>query len=137
MGFFMRVNSEHQETNTVLDKLKWVIVLALLVVAIWGNFYFSESNFIYQASPLVRIIAVIVVSLLALLLACTTRSGKSVLGFARESRMELRKVVWPTRKETVQTTLLIAVITIIASLFLWGLDSIMIRVISFITLLGH
>ncbi|QIQ20824.1 preprotein translocase subunit SecE [Zophobihabitans entericus] len=133
----MRVNSENQEASPVLDKLKWVVALVLLVGMIWGNFYFSEPNPIYLASPLVRIIAMIVIAILALVLVLTTARGKATLSFARESRTELRKVVWPTRKEAMQTTLLIAVITVIASLFLWGLDSLIIRLISFVTMLGH
>lgn len=133
----MRVNSEHQETGTTLDKFKWLVVFALFIVIVWGNFYFSEPNPVYQANGIVRVVAVVVLSVLTLLLAANTSKGKQFLVFAKESRLEARKVVWPTRRETVQTTLIIAVVTIISSLFLWGLDSIMIRLVSFFTLLGH
>ncbi|WP_392566527.1 preprotein translocase subunit SecE [Utexia brackfieldae] len=133
----MRVNSEHQETGTTFDKFKWLVVFALFIVIVWGNFYFSEPNPVYQANGIVRIIAVVVLSVLALLLAANTYKGKQFLVFAKESRLEARKVVWPSRRETVQTTLIIAVVTIISSLFLWGLDSIMIRLVSFFTMLGH
>lgn len=132
-----QTNSENHETNAVVDKFKWVLVLLLVVFVIWGNFYFSEPNRLYQANSLVRIIAVVVLSLLALFLALTTLKGRSFLTFAKESRMELRKVVWPTRKEAVQTTLLIAVICMVVALFLWGLDSIIIKLVSLITSIGH
>nr|WP_281271081.1 preprotein translocase subunit SecE [Orbus hercynius] len=67
----------------------------------------------------------------------TTNKGKSFITFAKESRMEVRKVVWPTRKETIQTTLLIAVITIVVGLCLWGLDTFFFWGISKLTVLGH
>nr|WP_237397867.1 MULTISPECIES: preprotein translocase subunit SecE [unclassified Gilliamella] len=67
----------------------------------------------------------------------TTNTGKSFLLFLQESRKELRKVVWPTRKETTQTTLLIAVITIVAGLVLWGMDSLFRSVVFYLTLIGR
>jgi len=133
----MRENNEHLEAKETLDKLKWLVVFILFVVVVWGNFYFSEPKSIYTVNFIIRIISVVVLSAIMLLLAATTRRGKQILIFVKEARIELRKVVWPNRRETIQTTILIAVITIIASLFLWGLDSIMIRLVSFLTLLGH
>jgi preprotein translocase subunit SecE len=130
----MRANIEHQEKESGLDKLKWLVVLALFIIVVWGNFYFAEPNAIYQANAIVRIVVVGILAVLALILAATTSKGKQILIFAQESRQELRKVVWPTRRETLQTTFLIAMVTLVASLFLWGLDSITIRIISFLTL---
>lgn len=133
----MRENNEHLEAKETLDKLKWLVVFILFVAVVWGNFYFSEPKSIYTVNFIIRIISVVVLSAIMLLLVATTRRGKQILIFAKEARIELRKVVWPNRRETIQTTILIAVITIIASLFLWGLDSITIRLVSFLTLLGH
>ncbi|TEA27087.1 preprotein translocase subunit SecE [Candidatus Schmidhempelia bombi] len=130
----MRANIEHQEKETGLDKLKWLVVLALFIIVVWGNFYFAEPNAIYQANTIVRVVVVGILAVLALILAATTSKGKQILVFAQESRQELRKVVWPTRRETIQTTLLIAMVTLVSSLFLWGLDNITIRIISFLTL---
>lgn len=133
----MRTNSENQETRGSLDKIKWALIILLIAFVVWGNYYFSVPNSLYQPNVIVRVIGVVIVSVLALILAITTVKGKSIINFAKESRMELRKVVWPTRKEAVQTTLLIAVITIIVGLCLWGLDTLLILGISFLTTLGH
>ena len=70
---------------------------------------------------------------LALFSAAMTGKGKTFLGFAKESRLEVRKVVWPTRQETVQTTLIILAVSTIVGLVLWGLDGVFVRVVSFIT----
>ncbi|MCO6560825.1 MAG: preprotein translocase subunit SecE, partial [Gilliamella sp.] len=92
---------------------------------------------IYQPNTIVRIIVVAVISLLTLLIAITTNKGKSFLLFLQESRKELRKVVWPTRKETAQTTLLVAAITLIVGLALWGMDSVFRSIIFYLTLIGR
>ncbi|WP_176700216.1 MULTISPECIES: preprotein translocase subunit SecE [unclassified Gilliamella] len=109
----------------------------LIVFVVWGNFYFAGPNDIYQPNTIVRIIAVIVTSLLTLLIAITTNKGKSFLFFLQESRKELRKVVWPTRKKTAQTTLLIAAITVIVGLALWGMDSLFRSIIFYLTSIGR
>ncbi|MWP50236.1 preprotein translocase subunit SecE [Gilliamella sp. Lep-s21] len=131
------MSNESQNPNTILDKFKWSLVLVLITFVVWGNFYFSGPNDIYQPNTIVRIIAVVIISLLALFIAMTTNTGKSFLLFLQESRKELRKVVWPTRKETTQTTLLIAVITIVAGLVLWGMDSLFRSVVFYLTLIGR
>lgn len=133
----MLVSNESQDTSTVLDKFKWVLVLVLIALIVWGNSYFSTPNDIYQPNTIVRIIAVVVISLLTLFIAFTTNKGKSFITFLQESRKELRKVVWPTRKESVQTTLLIAVITVIVGTALWGMDSLFRSIIFYLTLIGR
>jgi preprotein translocase subunit SecE len=133
----MLVSNESQDTSTVLDKFKWVLVLVLITLVVWGNAYFSGPNDIYQPNPIVRIIAVVVISLLTLFIAFTTNKGKSFITFLQESRKELRKVVWPARKETVQTTLLIAVVTVIVGTALWGMDSLFRSIIFYLTSIGR
>ena len=133
----MLVSNESQDTSTVLDKFKWVLVLVLIALIVWGNSYFSTPNDIYQPNTIVRIIAVVVISLLTLFIAFTTNKGKSFITFLQESRKELRKVVWPTRKEAVQTTLLIAVITVIVGTALWGMDSLFRSIIFYLTSIGR
>lgn len=133
----MSVVSDSQETSKLFDRFKWLAVLVLVVFVVWGNFYFAEPNPIYQVDAVFRIIAVFVLSILALFVALTTLKGRSFISFAKDSRVEMRKVVWPTRKETIQTTLLIAVITIVVGLCLWGMDSLFLWGITKLTMLGH
>ena len=65
--------------------------------------------------------------------AAVTGKGRQFLTFAKESRTEVRKVVWPTRQEATQTTLIIAVATAIIALLLWGMDAILVRIVGFLT----
>jgi preprotein translocase subunit SecE len=59
--------------------------------------------------------------------------GRNAIDFAKESRTEARKVVWPTRQEAVQTTAIVLVATLIMSLVMWGLDSILFELVGFVT----
>lgn len=117
-----------QSKGKVLNAVLWILsVLAILMAAI-GNTYF-EADF----SIAVRVIAVVLLLVLALVLAALTNQGKKASTFLRESRTEVRKVVWPTRPEATQTTLIVFAVTVVTSLLLWGVDSIIITVIGFLT----
>ena len=101
--------------------------MVLLVAAIAGNSYYRDVTL-----PL-RALAVVVLMVAAAGIALWTTKGKATLAFAREARTEVRKVIWPTRQETLHTTLIVAAVTAVMSLILWGLDGILVRLVSFIT----
>ncbi|WP_416307128.1 preprotein translocase subunit SecE [Neptunicella sp. SCSIO 80796] len=124
----MSVNTE--SASTPLDLLKWLIAIGLLVAAVAGNHIYQDVSVLYRA---LGVVAAVVV---ALLFAASTGKGSQFLNFAKESRTEVRKVVWPTRQETTQTTLIVMVAVVVMSLLLWGLDGIIVRLVSFITGLG-
>ncbi len=65
-----------------------------------------------------------------------TTAGKQVFKFAQESKVELLKVVWPTRQETIQTTTIVIVMVAVTGFILWGVDSVMMWAIAKITHLG-
>jgi preprotein translocase subunit SecE len=110
-----------------IDVLKWLIGLAILVVAVAGNIYFET-----QYSAPVRAAGVIILVLVALFVLKTTRAGGSTWKFCKDARMEMRKVVWPTRQETVQSTGLVIVVVAITALILWGVDSVFALLVSHI-----
>jgi len=116
------------ENNTggMLDVIKWGLAAIFIAVAVSVNTFFPEY------SLLTRVAAILVSASIALLIAATTAKGKSTLGFAKEARIETRKVVWPTRQETIQTTLIIMLSVTIISLVLWGLDGILVRIVAFV-----
>lgn len=123
--------SENTETQSNgLDTLKWIVVIALLVGVVAGNTAYEEQ------SVLIRAVGAVIGIALAGFVAATTEKGSAFITFAKESRMEVRKVVWPTRQEATQTTLIVLAATVVVSLLLWGLDGIIVRLVSFITGLG-
>ena len=123
----MSANTDAQGSGRGLQALKWLVVAVLLIVAIVGNFLYRDVSL-----PL-RAMAVVVIIAIAGALALLTTQGKATVAFAREARTEMRKVIWPTRQETLHTTLIVAAVTAVMSLILWGLDGILVRLVSFIT----
>lgn len=123
----MRINTESQRIHSWMEAIKWFFVFILLFAAIVGNYYYRDMSM-----PLRALAVIIIISLAGLLALCTDK-GKSSIAFARESRTEMYKVIWPTRQETLQTTLVVSVVTVFMSLILWGLDSILIYLVAFIT----
>ena len=119
--------STETPTGGSLDTVKWILVFLLLGGAVFGNYYYGEESALFRALGVVG--AVIVAGLIAL----QTEKGRNGLTFAKESRTEVRKVVWPTRQEAVQTTGIVIVATVIMSLILWGLDSVLYEIVSFVT----
>lgn len=123
----MSVNTEARHHGRSLEMVKWIIVALLLISAVVGNYLYRDITL-----PL-RALAVVILIAVAGGVASLTLQGKATLSFAREARTEMRKVIWPTRQEALQTTLIVAVVTAIASLLLWGLDGILVRLVSYIT----
>ena len=114
----MKASAENQKSEATFEWLKWLVVIILVVIAVVGNYIYKDTNLLY------RVLAVVAILAGALLLASITNKGKNAINFAKEARMEIRKVVWPTRKETVQTSLIVIAATVFMTLVIWGVDSI-------------
>ena len=122
----MNASAENQPSGS-LDSIKWVLVFLLLGGAIVGNYYFGEMSVLLRAGAVVAIVVV------AGFIAMQTQKGIDGLAFAKEARTEVRKVVWPTRQEAVQTTGIVLVATVFMALVLWGLDSLLYALVSYVT----
>ena len=110
--------SQQVESNfNIQSKLLWLIGLCLISLAVWGNSYFSDIGLLY------RVLGVVGILLVSLFVLRFTIFGNQIYNLLLQSSTEIRKVVWPNRTETTQTTLIVTVAVLIASLILWGLDS--------------
>ena len=110
-----------------LDWAKWLVSLVLVLAGLIGNHYYSEVSMPLRTLGWAALLA------LAGWVASTTQKGKWVVEFFRDSRQELRKVVWPTREETMQTTMVVAAMVVILALLLWGMDGVLVWVIGWLT----
>jgi preprotein translocase subunit SecE len=108
-----------EASDTRFDLLKWLVVVALVVIGVVGNQYYSAAPVLY------RVLALIVIAAVAAYVALQTAKGKSFFVLAKEARTEIRKVVWPTRQETAQTTMIVVAVVLVMALLLWGLDSLL------------
>src|SRR3989344_5663130 len=109
------------ETHYVakFDWIKWLLAISLFIAGIVANFHYNSQPWPLRLFGWLFLLGVIVVIVLQ------TYRGRQALDFARESRMELRKVFWPTRQETIQTTLVVAAMVVALALILWGIDGIL------------
>ncbi|MFK8050329.1 MAG: preprotein translocase subunit SecE [Halioglobus sp.] len=106
-------------TVSRFDGLKWIVVAILVAIAVVGNSYFSDQSLLY------RVLGIVALAAVAALVALQTAKGAAFWALIKGSRTEIRKVVWPTRQETVQTTLIVVAVVVVVALFLWGLDSLL------------
>ena len=106
-----------ESTSKTLDNLKWLLAMLVFAAAVVGNSYFVEIAFLY------RVLGVLFLFIIGLGLIAVTNFGSNSIKLMKESRTEIRRVVWPTRTETTQTVLIVVVAIIICALLLWGLDS--------------
>ena len=130
----LEIEKKKNESETVVEKSKglniflWLLAVAIIAASAFGNIYFQD-----QYSTPIRVVAVIVLLLISLEVAATTNQGRKALGFFQDARTELRRIVWPSRPEATQTTFIVVGVTVFVSLILWGLDSIIVSIITFLT----
>jgi preprotein translocase subunit SecE len=101
----------------ILDVLKLLIAAGLLVGGVFGYYWYLEWP---QA---LRVLLVLGGLGAGLGVGATSTQGHRVLAFIQGSRIEIRKVVWPTKQETTQTAIAVFIFTLIMALFFWALDS--------------
>jgi preprotein translocase subunit SecE len=105
----------------MFDKVKLGFAI-LLVVAGIAAFYMVEAQ---VPSVLYRTLGLLVVIAIAVAVAVTTELGSQAVAFSRSAAMEMRKTVWPTRRETTQTTLIVVVAVTILGFMIWMIDQIL------------
>jgi len=116
-----------ENVKSKLNVFYWVLAIALLAAGVVANTHFSEIAWTLRLAGWV-LLFILLAALFAL-----TEEGKRFWVFAKESRVELRKVVWPKREETVKTTMIIAALVVVAAMIMWGLDSILMLMIGWLT----
>ena len=109
------------------DIVKWIVAIGMVLSGIYANAY------VYAAEPaLYRALGLLLVVMVAAGIVMTTVQGKAFWLLAKNARIEIRRVVWPTRIETVQTTALVIAVTLLMALILWLLDTLLSWAVSYI-----
>ena len=101
----------------MVDKIKLVIAFLLIVAGIAGFYYLHDS------AAVLRLASVLVGLLLAAAVAWSSDPGKRFFIFGKDSVAEAKRVVWPSRKETLQTTGVVILFAVTMALFLWAVDA--------------
>jgi len=106
------------------DKIKLGVAFLLVIAGIAGFYALHES------AAIVKLASVLLGVLLAVAVTWTTEPGKRLFMFGKESTAEAKRVVWPTRKETMQTTAIVVMFAVIMALFLWTVDASLMLVVN-------
>lgn len=111
------MNTQAEAQTSILDIVKQVFSVVLVIGGIAAFYYFAE-----QVQLIYRVLGLIVIVAAVLGMMLTTELGRSVWSFVQDSKIEVRKVVWPTKDETTRTTLLVFAMVAVVALILWLLD---------------
>ena len=112
------MNAKVEEKEFKLDPLKWLVVIALVLGGAVAN-----SVFAAEFQLIVRVVALVALGLVALFVAVNTAKGHAFWSLLKAAQVEFRKVVWPSRQEVTQTTLIVVVIVVIMACILWLVDT--------------
>jgi len=110
------VVTKAEQTASGLDTVKLVTALLVLIAGVVAFYYFEDE------SQLLRVIGMLALAVTAFFIVSTTDIGRRGLGFVRDAKVEVRKVVWPTRTETTQTTIAVLIMVFLVAIMLWLID---------------
>ena len=102
--------------NVNFDILKLAVAVLIVISGIVGFYIFADNSVLLRTLGLLSCVSV------SVFIALQTEKGRDTWAFFHDAQIEVRKVVWPTRQETVQTTMIVILVVIIVSILLWLLD---------------
>jgi preprotein translocase subunit SecE len=121
------MDTKVENEPTFVDTAKLILAVGILAAGFVAYYYFGDS------SVLLRVVGVLIAVAVAGVVALQSAQGQTLWKFVQASRVELRKVVWPTREETIQTTIAVLIFAVIMGVFFWLLDLLLLYITSKIT----
>ncbi len=115
----MNTGTTESSESGIIDIIKLLASATILVSGLFAYYYYIEMSL-----PL-RVLCVLGAVVVGIGVAMTSIQGKRLFTFIQGSRIEIRKVVWPTKQETTQTAIAVFIFTLLLALFFWGLDSLL------------
>ena len=110
------MNTNVETTSGTLDTIKLGLALLIALAALVGFYFFADQSLLY------RVLGLLAAAGVSVAIALQTEKGKHTWGYFQDAQIEVRKVVWPTRQETVQTTLIVIIMVVLVAIILWLLD---------------
>ena len=110
------MDTKVETQKTVLDTLKLLASGGILIGGVVGYYYYAD------VPAVVRALGVLIALAIAVVVALQSVQGQALWRFVQGSRVEMRKVVWPTREEAIQTTVAVLIFALIMGVFFWLLD---------------
>jgi len=110
--------SNAESSQNVGDKLRWWLAVGIMIAGVAANLYFVDTY-----PTIIRVLMVVAGVLVGGFLGYTTPKGKEFARFVRNANIERQKIVWPTKNETIQSTIIVIVMVVVISFFLFMLDT--------------
>ncbi len=111
------MNAKVETERSGFDTVKLILAVLVLIAGIVGFYYFETQSQLY------RVLGLLAMAGVAIAIVMQTAMGRGTWHFAVDSRTEVRKVVWPSRQETVQTTLIVFAMVLVMGIVLWLFDT--------------
>ena len=121
------MNASVEVQSSGMDTVKLIVALVSLTAGVAGFYLFEEH------SLLLRVLGLLAMVVVSVLIVLQTAVGRNVWKFAADARTEVRKVVWPTRQETIQTTLIVMFVVLLMGIFLWLVDMMLLSLVKTLT----
>ena len=115
-----------EATASGMDIFKLAVSALILIVGVAAFYMFADQPLLY------RVLGIVAAVIVAAIIALTTARGRSLASFMQDARTEVRKMVWPTRVETLQTTIVVFIVVVILAIFLWIIDRTLTTLIQFV-----
>ena len=116
-----------QQQSSLLDTVKLLGSVLILLAGIVSYYYLNQISIVF------RVLIILVSVAISLVIFFQTQRGKVLWEFFQGSRVEIKKVIWPTKQETLQTTLTVFVFVLIMGIFFWLLDFLLLFLTTAIT----
>lgn len=121
------MDSKTESQGSKLDLIRLIAALSLVTIAIAGFYYYADQ------SLLLRVLGLLLATGIAIFMAFKTNQGHQLWQFFRDAQIEVRKVIWPTRDETLKATFFVLVMVVVVAIFLWLLDLLLGAVVKTLT----
>lgn len=115
-----------EATASSMDAFKLAVSIGFVLAGVAAFYFFADQPLLY------RVLGIVAAVVIAAGIALTTERGRTLASFMQDARTEVRKMVWPTRVETLQTTIVVFLVVVALALFLWLVDRVLTTLIQFV-----